>query len=112
LDKLQLRGFEFAKAVTLVVEPFSVENGLLTPTMKVNLIALSLTPCFVHLPMGKVIVLSTHHPFLTETRWKSGFFIHPPSICHGVLVGCQFTLGPICFAIVLVSSLQRTSLFF
>lgn len=35
---LQLRGFEFAKAITLVLEPFTMENDLLTPTYKVRVV--------------------------------------------------------------------------
>ncbi|OAY27923.1 long chain acyl-CoA synthetase 6, peroxisomal [Manihot esculenta] len=32
----KLRGFEFAKAVTLVAQPFSIEKGFLTPTLKIK----------------------------------------------------------------------------
>lgn len=32
----QLRGFEFARSITLVAEPFTMENGLLTPTFKIK----------------------------------------------------------------------------
>eukprot|EP00246_Nothoceros_aenigmaticus_P012198 TRINITY_DN365_c0_g1_i5.p1 TRINITY_DN365_c0_g1~~TRINITY_DN365_c0_g1_i5.p1 ORF type:complete len:366 (+),score=55.60 TRINITY_DN365_c0_g1_i5:332-1429(+) len=32
----KLRGFEFARAIALVHEPFTVENGLLTPTFKIK----------------------------------------------------------------------------
>ncbi|KAI3715462.1 hypothetical protein L6452_22445 [Arctium lappa] len=32
----QLRGFEFTRSITLVAEPFTMENGLLTPTFKVK----------------------------------------------------------------------------
>ncbi|PHT85991.1 Long chain acyl-CoA synthetase 6, peroxisomal [Capsicum annuum] len=32
----KLRGFELAKAITLVLEPFTIENDLLTPTFKIK----------------------------------------------------------------------------
>ncbi|KAI7756394.1 hypothetical protein M8C21_005373 [Ambrosia artemisiifolia] len=32
----KLRGFEFARSVTLIAEPFTMENGLLTPTFKIK----------------------------------------------------------------------------
>jgi long-chain acyl-CoA synthetase len=34
--KLQLRGFEFVKRVHISFDPFTVENNMLTPTLKLR----------------------------------------------------------------------------
>ncbi|KAL4561594.1 hypothetical protein LXL04_033764 [Taraxacum kok-saghyz] len=52
----QLRGFEFARSITLVAEPFTMENGLLTSTFKFP------TPAFDSFPKIPPLLHNNYRP--------------------------------------------------
>ncbi|KAF8392456.1 hypothetical protein HHK36_022798 [Tetracentron sinense] len=58
----QLRGFEFAKAVTLVAEQFTMENGLLTPTFKASIKRPQAKAYFAEAILNMYAQLSTSDP--------------------------------------------------